>query len=335
MSQEIPLPPLPEPDVEWPDRYHGTEYAHSDEQMRNYARAAVYKALQPPLPQPSEMSEQAAFNVVWDDYAPDGIGARTNEPRQLFLDGWTHAIAWRKSVGLDQKDWQPPQDAELDALEMELRHARENLVKSGATLIDRDESLYLSAVDAIVALRRQVADEESFRQRVQAGLSRWLPMADFSEQAADDAYLLVCMDTDENPHLGQQLRERAEKAERELLEMRKVFSEAGATFDVSYVRRLVGTERELAAARKQIERRDDDDEKNGIVLADWIERNRTLNQELVIARQEIEALKPDAKRYRWLIEDTRNMEDVGCKFSAGRMSPEDVDAAIDAARGNK
>ena len=35
------LPPLPPPDVLWPDRYHGDERAYSDDAMRAYAEQAV------------------------------------------------------------------------------------------------------------------------------------------------------------------------------------------------------------------------------------------------------------------------------------------------------
>lgn len=35
------LPPLPPPDVLWPDRYHGDERAYSDDAMRTYAEQAV------------------------------------------------------------------------------------------------------------------------------------------------------------------------------------------------------------------------------------------------------------------------------------------------------
>ena len=203
----------------------------------------------PPLPKPSEMSEQAAFNVVWDDYAPDGIGARTNEPRQLFLDGWTHAIAWRNSIKLDSNNQiEPLEDNALDEIE---EYLRDNALINNVWI-----------ADAIHALRRQVAQlrEEAEQLRVQlAGCGvaamgnthssiahNTLPKDSYGWSASYEA----CLDSAKREVRE---RERAEKAERELLEMRKVFSEAGATFDVSYVRRLVGTERELAAARKEIE----------------------------------------------------------------------------------
>ena len=35
------MPPLPPPDVLWPDRYHGDERAYSDDAMRTYAEQAV------------------------------------------------------------------------------------------------------------------------------------------------------------------------------------------------------------------------------------------------------------------------------------------------------
>ena len=35
------MPPLPPPDVLWPDRYHGDERAYSDDAMRAYAEQAV------------------------------------------------------------------------------------------------------------------------------------------------------------------------------------------------------------------------------------------------------------------------------------------------------
>ena len=61
------MPPLPPPDVLWPDRYHGDERAYSDDTMHAYAKQA--------MAQETERLRRALHEI-----AEEWAGAECGEP---------------------------------------------------------------------------------------------------------------------------------------------------------------------------------------------------------------------------------------------------------------